>query len=183
MNFQKYLLSLVSLTALVSCAVNPAKLNAPAVASSIYLDADREAKETMPGLVTTYTLRKGIYESAKEDAKGTYYLGPESCFVTQLDVTQGTHRGSSNCGIFIPHDVNQTAIIFTIVGTNKVEQTVKPSDTKANTAGNIGTSPIAMAATNAAIKMESGQYELRIRKEDPLAKDLRSLVKLRVKPQ
>ena len=173
----KPLLVLVFPVAIVACGINPEKLNAPAIASSIYLDADREAKQTIPDVVTTYTLRKGIYESAKEDAKGTYYLGPEGCFVTQLAVAQGTHRGASNCGIFIPHDVNQTAIIFTIVGTNKVEQTVKPSDTKANTTGNIGTSPIAMAATNAAIKMESGQYELRIRKEDPIAKDLRSLVK------
>lgn len=173
----KPLLFLVFPVAIAACGINPEKLHAPAIASSIHLDADRESKETIPDVVTTYTLRKGIYESAKEDAKGTYYLGPEGCFVTQFEVTQGTQRSTTNCGIFIPHNANQPAIIFTIVGTIKVEKLAKQADQKSNVIGNIGTSPIAMAATNAAIKMESGQYELRIRKDDPLVKDLRSLVK------
>ncbi|GGY84513.1 hypothetical protein GCM10011613_31820 [Cellvibrio zantedeschiae] len=168
---------LMPLIALSACGVNPEKLNAPVTASSIYLDADREAKETIPGAVTTYTLRKGIYESAKEDAKGTYYLGPESCFMVKIDVADAFHRTTTNCGIFVPSNANQPAVIFTVVGTQKVEKLSKQADQKNNATANIGTSPIAMAATNAAIKMELGQYELRIRKDDPLAKDLRSLVK------
>ena len=173
----KPLLVLVFTVAIVACGINPEKLNAPAMASSIYLDADRESKETIPDVVTTYTLRKGIYESAKEDAKGTYYLGPEGCFIIKSDVADASHRSTTNCGIFIPHNASQPAVIFTVIGTLKVEKFAKQADQKSNVIGNIGTSPIAMAATNAAIKMESGQYELRIRKDDPLAKDLRSLVK------
>lgn len=177
MKFLKSLLIFIFPVAIVACGINPEKLNAPAIASSIYLDVDRESKETIPDVVTTYTLRKGIYESAKEDAKGTYYLGPEGCFITQFEVTKGTLRGTTNCGIFIPHNANQPAVIFTVVGTVKTEKFGKLADQERSVTGNIGTSPIAIAATNAAIKMESGQYELRIRKDDPLVKDLRSLVK------
>lgn len=173
----KPLLILAFPAVMAGCGINPEKLNAPAVASRIYVDADRETKETIPDFVTTYTLRKGIYESAKEDAKGIYYLGPEGCFISQFEMNNGTIRGTTNCGIFIPHNANQPVAIFTVAGTVKTEKFGKLAEPQVKLVGNIGTSPIAIAATNAAIKMESGQYVLRAQKDDPLVKDLRSLVK------